>query len=123
MPADLSIDVDGLRFENPFVIGSSSTGSGRGTAAVDAIYQAAQVPLDVSARATDIADPGETVDAVVAFLDRLETRSTAAAGLSCTTGWTTIDAPGIDADSYPDTFQNVVPGNPVCFDIVPRMNT
>ncbi|HBQ13895.1 MAG TPA: VWA domain-containing protein, partial [Myxococcales bacterium] len=78
---------------------------------------------DVSARATDIADPGETVDAVVAFLDRLETRSTAAAGLSCTTGWTTIDAPGIDADSYPDTFQNVVPGNPVCFDIVPRMNT
>ena len=108
---------------NPFVIGISSTGSGLGTAAVDAIYQAAQVPLDVSARATDIADPGETVDAVVAFLDRLETRSTAAAGLSCTTGWTTIDAPGIDADSYPDTFQNVVPGNPVCFDIVPRMNT
>ncbi|MEC7519989.1 MAG: VWA domain-containing protein [Myxococcota bacterium] len=108
---------------NPFVIGISSTGTGLGTAAVDAIYQAAQVPLDVSARATDIVDPGETVDAVVAFLDRLETRSTPAPGRTCTTGWTTVDRPGIDADAYPDTFENVIPGNEVCFDIVPRMNT
>jgi hypothetical protein len=101
---------------------SAPGGSGLSTAVTDAVRRAAAVPLDVSARATDIADPGETIDAVTAFLDRLETRTTPATGLTCTTGWTTLDGAGIDSDGYPDTFQRVTPGSPVCFDIVPKMN-
>ncbi len=98
------------------------SGSGLSTAVTDAVRRAAEVPLDVSARATDVADPGETVNAVAAFLDRLETRGTAAPGLSCTTGLATTDRAGIDSDSYPDTFVRVTPGSPVCFDIVPKTN-
>jgi len=101
---------------------SALGGSGLSTAVTDAVRRAAAVPLDVSARAQDVVDAGETVDAVMAFLDHLETRTTAAPGLSCTTGLTTYDRSGIDADAFPDTFQRVTPGSPVCFDIVPKTN-
>lgn len=101
---------------------SAPGGSGLTTAVTDAVRAAAAVPLDVSAQGQDIVDPGEVVDAISAFVDRIETRTTAAPGLTCTTGLTTYDRAGIDADSYPDTFQNVTPGAPVCFDIVPTMN-
>ena len=102
---------------------SAPGGSGLSTAITELVRRASQVPLDVSARATDLVDAGETVDAVAAFLDHLETRTTSAAGLTCTTGFTTYDRAGIDSDSFPDTFQRVTPGTPVCFDIIPRMNT
>lgn len=102
---------------------SAPGGSGLSSAIATLVRRAAQVPLDVSAQAVDIADPGESVDAIAAFLDHLETRGTAAPGLTCTTGLTVIDRPGIDADSYPDTFQRVTPGTPVCFDIIPKTNT
>ncbi|HJL18590.1 MAG TPA: VWA domain-containing protein [Sandaracinaceae bacterium LLY-WYZ-13_1] len=102
---------------------SAPGGSGLSTAVTDAVRQAAAVPLDVSAQASDIVDPGETTDAVAAFLDRLETRTTAASGLICTTGLSTYDRAGIDGDSHPDTFRDVDPGDPVCFDIVPKTNT
>ncbi|MCB9596354.1 MAG: hypothetical protein H6719_26765 [Sandaracinaceae bacterium] len=102
---------------------SAPSGSGLSTAVTDAVRRAAAVPLDVSAQATDLMDPGETIDAVAAFLDHLETRTTPAAGLTCTTGLSTYDRAGIDADSFHDTFQRVTPGTPVCFDIVPKMNT
>ncbi len=98
-------------------------GSGLSTAVTDAVRRAAEVPLDVSAQAVDIAVPGETVDAVAAFLDRLETRSTAAPGLTCTTGLAVYDRAGIDSDAAPDTFRDVPPGSPVCFNIFPKMNT
>lgn len=98
------------------------SGSGLSAAVTDAVRRAALVPLDVSARASDVVDPGDTVDAVAAFLDRLETRTSAAPGLTCTTGLATSDRPGIDGDTYPDTFDNVTPGLPVCFDIVPKTN-
>ena len=98
-------------------------GSGLSGAVTDAVRRAAEVPLDVSARATDVAVPGETVDAVAAFLDRLQTRGTAAPGLTCTTGLATYDRAGIDGDTHHDTFRDVTPGSPVCFDIFPRMNT
>ena len=97
-------------------------GSGLSAAVTDAVRRAAEVPLDVSAQAVDVVH-GESVNAVTAFVDRIETRGTTAPGLTCTTGLTTTDRPGIDADSYPDTFVRVTPGAPVCFDIVPRMNT
>jgi hypothetical protein len=102
---------------------SAPSGSGLSSAITELVRRAAAVPLDVSASAVDVADPGEGVDAIAAFLDHLETRTTAAPGLSCTTGFVTLDRAGIDGDSYPDTFQNVTPGSPVCFDIIPKMNT
>jgi hypothetical protein len=107
----------------PFFFQIAANGTGLTTSVVDAIENAAEVPIDVSARATDVVDPGETVDAVAAFVDYLETRTTAASGLTCTTGFTTVDRPGIDGDSVHDTFEGVRPGQPVCFDIVPKMNT
>jgi hypothetical protein len=102
---------------------SAPGGSGLSSAIVDVVRRAAQVPLDVSAQAVDLADPGETVNAVTAFIDHLETRTTPAPGLSCTTGFVTVDRAGIDGDSFPDTHNDVTPGAPVCFDILPRMNT
>lgn len=107
---------------NSFVLPITSSGTGLGTAAVDAIFNAAQVPIEVSAQASDLMDAGETVDAVAAFLDHLEARGTAAGGLTCTTGLSTYDRPGIDGDGFHDTFRAVLPGTPVCFDIVPRTN-
>jgi hypothetical protein len=98
-------------------------GSGLSSVIVDLVRRAAAVPLDVSARARDIADPGETIDAVAAFIDHLEPNTTGAPGLRCTGGFITLDRPGIDDDLFHDTFQRVTPGLPVCFDIVPRMNT
>lgn len=102
---------------------SAPGGSGLSGAVTDAVRRAAAVPLDVSIQAADIADPGESIDAVAAFVEYLETRTTAAPGLTCTTGLTTYDRAGIDGDSFHDTFQRVTPGTPVCFDIVPRMNS
>ena len=102
---------------------SAPLGAGLSAAITTLVRRAADVPLDVSAQAVDLVDAGETVNAVTAFVDHLETRTTAAAGLTCTTGFATVDRPGIDGDSFPDTFNDVTPGSPVCFDIVPRMNT
>ncbi len=102
---------------------SAPSGSGLSTTLVNLVRQAALVPMDVSAQAVDIVDPGETVNAVTAFVDHLEPTTSGRPGQTCTAGFTTIDRPGIDDDSYPDTFQRVTPGSPVCFNIIPKMNT
>jgi hypothetical protein len=102
---------------------SAPNGSGLSGTIVELVRRAALVPLDVSAQAIDLNDPGESVDAVASFIDHLETRSAAAPGLTCTTGFTTVDRDGVDIDTFHDTFNRVTPGSPVCFDIVPRINT
>jgi hypothetical protein len=101
---------------------NASGGSGLSATIVDLVRRAAAVPLDVSAQAIDLVDAGETVDAVAAFVDHLEPNATGAPGLTCTGGFATSDYAGIDADSFPDTFLNVTPGSPVCFDIIPKQN-
>jgi hypothetical protein len=100
---------------------SAPGGSGLSSAVTTAIQRASLVPLDVSARAVD--DPGDTVNAVAAFISHLETNATGAPGRTCTGGFATVDRPGIDDDTFPDTFQRVTPGSPVCFDIVAKTNT
>ena len=120
------LDGDGTsQISNPIFIPDEYApgGSGLSTAVTDAVRRAATIPLDVSAQAVDIADPGESIDAVAAFVDHLETRTSAAPGLTCTTGLTTYDRSGIDGDAFHDTFQQVTPGTPVCFDIIPKSNT
>jgi len=78
------------------------------------------VPIRVDARADN--DPGNEggVDAVEAFVLRLETNTSEASveGRLCT------DLPTGDdtGDGFPDHFPRVFPGTSVCFDIVPRPN-
>ena len=100
----------------------ADNGTGLTTAVTDLVREASLVPIDVSAEVVDLDDPDESVDTRAAFVNRIETRSAAATGRNCTLGLTTYDRDGIDADSFPDTFEDVTPGNPVCFDIFPRRN-
>ncbi len=97
-------------------------GSGLTSSIVTLVQRASQVPLDVSASAVDLVDAGETIDAVASFLDHLETNPGPAAGHTCTSGFMVTDRAGIDGDTYPDTFQRVTPGSPVCFDVIPKQN-
>ncbi|MEQ9072609.1 MAG: hypothetical protein RLP09_02065 [Sandaracinaceae bacterium] len=98
-----------------------SDGSGLGEDLVRAIVQLTEnVPIRVDARADN--DPGNEggVDAVEAFVLRLETNTSEASveGRLCT------DLPTGDdtGDGFPDHFPRVFPGTSVCFDIVPRPN-
>ncbi len=94
----------------------------------DRIVQAVQaavsgVPIEASARITDVRKPGEDVDAVAAFVDRLEARRETSTTVACTAGLETYDRTGLDADDVHDTFRRVTPGRPVCFDVVAKRNT
>lgn len=75
------------------------------------------VPLEISATALDDPTDVQDVDAVASFIDRLETLQT---GEGCTSGLTEVDS---NSDSFPDTYQQVSPGNPVCWSLVAKMNT
>ncbi|MCB9560314.1 MAG: VWA domain-containing protein [Kofleriaceae bacterium] len=94
---------------------------GAGTNAATAIENGIRtlangVPLDLSAPITD--DPGDTVDAVVSFVDHLETLQLGTA--QCSNGLTDIDT---NADAYRDAYVDVRAGTPVCWKLIPKMNT
>jgi hypothetical protein len=105
----------------PLVYTIPGDGSGLSAAVVTGIEALARQPLDVSVRGRDLVDMGETVDSMAAFVDHLETRTTAAPGRMCTLTYPTRDYAGIDTDAFPDTFIGVR-GEPVCFDIVAKTN-
>ncbi len=92
-------------------------GSNASQSIVNAIIALSQVPMDISSIASDNDDGTDgfgqvdTVDAVAEFIDYLETNMT---GGGCSTGWAVTDG---DGDSHDDTFLQVTPGNPVCWDI------
>lgn len=100
--------------------------AGEGTvdaAVVDAIRQLAEnTPLDITAVARD--DASDTIDALQ-FIDRIETNTVGGvadprdATRICVGGLPTSDT---DGDGIMETFPDVRPGTPVCFDIVPTMN-
>ena len=75
------------------------------------------VPLEISATAHDDPTDIQNVDAVASFIDRLETQQDLA---GCTSGLEAIDS---NSDTFPDTYQQVTPGNPVCWSLVAKMNT
>ena len=94
-------------------------------AVVDAINAlASSTPLDITARPRD-ADDGDGVDATV-FIERIEPNTTGGVMdprdpmIVCVAGLPTAD---VDGDGFAETFPDVTPGTPVCFDIIPRMNT
>ena len=94
-------------------------------AVIDGIVQlAANTPLDISARARDV-DDGDGVDATV-FIDHIE--ANVVGGVADPRDMTRVCVGGLPAtdtngDGFLDTFTDVRPGTPVCFDIVVRRNT
>ncbi|MGN6110095.1 MAG: VWA domain-containing protein [Kofleriaceae bacterium] len=95
--------------------------SGAGTNAAAAIQQgilalANGLPLDINAVSAD--DPSDSVDAIAAFVDHLETLQLGTA--QCANGLNDIDTNG---DSYDDKFLQVRTGTPVCWKVVSKKNT
>lgn len=76
------------------------------------------VPLDMSARAVDVVEGGESVDAAAAFVGRLQTLQLGTA--LCSNGLTDVDSNG---DTYKDRYLNITPGTPLCWKLVPKQNT
>jgi hypothetical protein len=78
--------------------------------------------MDMSVVARD--DPSDEVDATV-FIDRIVPNTVGGVedpeneGVFCESGLATADT---DSDGYPDKFIDVLPGTPVCFDIIPAQN-
>jgi hypothetical protein len=107
---------------NPLIFPTAGEGT-VDAAVVDAIRALAEnTPLDITAVARD--DAADTIDALQ-FIDRIETNT--AGGIAdprdatriCVGGLPTADT---DGDGVMETFPDVRPGTPVCFDIVPTMN-
>jgi hypothetical protein len=95
----------------------AGAGAGASDAIEDAIRAVAHdLPLDMGADATD--DPADGVDAVAAFVARLETLELGTA--ACADGLTTQDT---DGDGIDDRFVDVLPGTGVCWNLVARENT
>ncbi|MFN0245487.1 MAG: hypothetical protein ACKV2T_01180 [Kofleriaceae bacterium] len=95
--------------------------NGSGSSAASAIQTgilrlANGLPLDLEARTTD--DTSDTVDAVSAFIDHLETQQLGTA--ECASGLTTQDTNG---DTFKDKFVGVRTGTPVCWKVVSKQNT
>jgi hypothetical protein len=94
---------------------------------VDAVtHLANNVPIRVDAIAED--DTTDTVDAVTEFIDRIETNTSGSTVWDPLRGeWRvcTSTVPTATPGTPPtvDYFSSVLPGQPVCFDIIPQMNT
>jgi len=73
------------------------------------------LPLDIAGVAVD--DTADDVDAVAAFVDRLETLQIDTP--ECSTGLGQQDS---NSDGYPDVFTGVIAGTPVCWKLVPKIN-
>jgi hypothetical protein len=101
---------------NPLVFSVSSAGTGLDESVVNAVQTLANsVPMDISTEDWD--DPSDTEDATI-FIDYITPFNETTA--ECTGGLVTED---LDADGIDDIFLDVNPGWPVCFDVIPKMNT
>lgn len=94
---------------------------GGGTSAAAAIENgilklANGLPLDMNAVPTD--DTSDTVDAIAAFMDHLETLQLGTP--QCANGLNDIDSNG---DTFKDKYLQVRTGTPVCWKVVSKMNT
>ncbi len=77
---------------------------------------ATSASMDLGALPAD--DATDSVDALDAFLDHVETRQEGTA--QCANGLTQLDTNG---DSHPDEYRDVRAGTPVCWSVVPKTNT
>lgn len=105
----------------PIYFRINSNGTGLGENLVTAVEQLTRnVPIRVDAIAeNDPTNPGG-VNAVDAFILRLETNTSGATveGRVCTM----LPTGDEDGDGFPDHYPRVFPGTPVCFDIIPQPN-
>ncbi len=102
----------------PLLFEIDGDGSGLGAAVVDGVER-----LIVDSGTFDIGgvlvdDPGDPIDTIDAFVDRLEADDSAP--LPCTQGLTAVDVNPVDG--VPDTFVDVIPGSTVCFNVVLKTN-
>jgi hypothetical protein len=74
------------------------------------------LPLDINAVGVD--DPSDTVDAMAAFVDHLQTLQLGTA--QCANGLNDIDT---NADGFDDKYVQVRTGTPVCWKVVSKPNT
>ncbi|MFH2007153.1 MAG: hypothetical protein ABI333_11250 [bacterium] len=117
MAAQGSVDANNI----PLVY--DGTGAQASQSIINAITALSQVPMDISSIAQDNDDgtdqfgQTDTIDAVAQFVDYLVATDT---GTNCTPGYTKIDS---DTNGYVDLFQQVNPGDPVCWDIYVKENT
>ena len=81
------------------------------TAAINEVVEG--VPIRVTIRAAD--EPGDDGDSLQ-FIDYLEVNTS---GATCSAIGVTEDT---DGDGYDDAFPSVLPGTPVCWDVVPLRN-
>lgn len=75
----------------------------------------ATVPLDLTASADD--DPADSVDAVSAFVERLETLQLGTAACA-----NNLESDDTNADTFDDAYVNVPAGTPTCWKLVPKQN-
>ena len=107
--------IDLVNGNAPLVFNGS--GSTAATAIQTGIIRLANgLPLDLDARTTD--DASDTVDAVSAFIDHLETQQLGTA--ECASGLAVQDTNG---DTFKDKFVGVRTGTPVCWKVVSKQNT
>ncbi|MCE9578155.1 MAG: hypothetical protein K8W52_33830 [Deltaproteobacteria bacterium] len=100
---------------NPFVF--DGAGANAATAIENGVRTLANnIPLDMNAVPTD--DTADSVDALTAFFDHLETLQLGTA--DCANGLTDTDSNG---DSFKDKYLQVRTGTPVCWKVVSKMNT
>jgi hypothetical protein len=104
--------VDGSNANAPLVFDGAGTNA---AAAIQAGVQAAAngLPLRMTAVLQD--DAADAVDAVAAFVDRIET----AAGPGCTPGLATEDG---DGDGFADLYPAAPAGAVACWRVVPKVN-
>ena len=120
----IATDTGAVTSSGPLTISIPMNGSGLGDNVVTAVSTLANgVPMDITSIGRD--DTSDDVDATV-FIDHIVPNTTGGVedpenpGVICFGDLTTGDG---DSDGTADMFVNVLPGTPVCFDIVPAENT
>ena len=106
--------VDALNGNAPLVVQGDNASA---AAAIETAIRlmANGVPLDISADPRD--DPGDSVDAVAEFVERLETLQLGTP--ECASGLAESDS---NNDGFADLYDDVLPGTPVCWKLIPKQN-
>ncbi|MCK9462342.1 MAG: hypothetical protein M0R80_22180 [Proteobacteria bacterium] len=119
----IALDTGAAIDDVPLVYVINSDGTGLDTSIVDAVEDLATgVPFDIGTVARD--NETDAVDATV-FINRIVPNTVGGVEdpedptVMCVGGLDTINN---DSDPYPDLFDDVMPGTPVCFDIFPQQN-
>lgn len=109
----------------PLLYNIAADGMGLGTTVVDGVKALINFAgLDIDARPEDemgnIDARGDPVNAVKAFLSRVEPNPKPPAATGCAMGLATDDR--LAMDGFDDTFLDVKPGTKVCFDVIAKQN-